>query len=84
MKAIGKYLLIRKEKEDNVKNGLIIEEDNEIRYVKAEVLDVGDDIKEILKKGDKIKFDRHATKNGVDVDGELLHVITINDVVLVL
>ena len=63
MKAVGNNIIIipEKVKTDKTKGGLlIIEKDREdIRYRKAQVVSVSDDITTI-KKDDTIFYDRHA------------------------
>lgn len=84
MQAIGNFIIIKKEKESKKIAGLDIQDDEEVRYELASVISVGDLIKG-LKEGDKIKYDKNrAQKNGITVDDTLYHVITVNDVVVVL
>jgi chaperonin GroES len=86
MKAIGKVLIIDKIKEGTTatKGGLLLAENQreDIRYIKAKVLSVGDEITG-LKEGDVIFYDRHAGHK-IDIDKDTYFVIRIIDVVVVL
>ena len=85
MKAIGNNIIITPEKISNnkTKGGLlIIEKDREdIRYNKAVIIEVSDDIK-VVKKGDKIFYDKHAG-HAINWQDDEYQVITVKDVVLV-
>jgi len=86
MKAVGKYIVINPQEEKTLttKKGLILDEANreDIRYRKGEVLNVGDDVKEI-KKGDYIYYDRHAGFK-IEIEEELFTIIKEFDIVIVL
>lgn len=86
MKAIGNNIIITPEKISNnkTKGGLlIIEKDREdIRYNKAIIIEVSDDIK-VVKKGDKIFYDKHAG-HGIEFDKEKYTIIKLQDIVVVL
>ena len=86
MKAIGKNLIIEKAKEGTTKTkgGLLLAETHrdDIRYVEANVLSIGEEI-EGINEGSKIFFDRHAGHKIV-IDKQTYHVIKIQDVVVVL
>tara|TARA_R100001463_G_scaffold66018_1_gene119374 strand:+ start:1301 stop:1561 length:261 start_codon:yes stop_codon:yes gene_type:complete len=86
MKAIGNNIIIKPEKitTDKTKGGLIIiEKDREdIRYKKAIIHSVSDDIKG-LKTDDVIYYDKHAG-HGVEFNKEKYTVIKLQDVVVVL
>tara|TARA_A100001391_G_C4960098_1_gene249668 strand:+ start:110 stop:370 length:261 start_codon:yes stop_codon:yes gene_type:complete len=86
MKAVGNNIIIipEKVKTDKTKGGLlIIEKDREdIRYRKAQVISVSDDITTI-KKDDTIFYDRHAG-HGIEFEKEKFIVIKLQDVVVVL
>tara|TARA_R110002049_G_scaffold277650_1_gene456223 strand:+ start:188 stop:448 length:261 start_codon:yes stop_codon:yes gene_type:complete len=86
MKAIGRNLIIKKDKESSTttKGGLLLAElhREDIRYRKATVLEIGDDISGV-KKGDEIFYDKHAG-HGIEINKEKLHVIKLQDVVIVL
>ena len=86
MKAIGRNLIIKKQKEGTTKTkgGLLLAEAHreDIRYVEAVLVSVGDEIVG-LNEGDSIYFDRHAGHK-IEVDKEIYHVIKVQDVVVVL
>ena len=86
MKAIGKCLVIEKIKQGTTetKGGLLLGEINkeDIRYVEASILSVGDQVS-VLKPNDRIYYDRHAGHK-IDVDEKIYHVIKEQDVVVVL
>ena len=86
MKAIGNNIIITPEKISNnkTKGGLlIIEKDREdIRYNKAVIIEVSDDIK-VVKKGDQIFYDKHAG-HGIVFDKEKYTIIKLQDIVVVL
>mgnify|MGYP003111838351 FL=1 len=86
MKAVGNNIIITPEKvkTDKTKGGLlIIEKDREdIRYRKAQVVSVSDDITTI-KKDDTIFYDRHAG-HGIEFEKKKFIVIKLQDVVVVL
>jgi chaperonin GroES len=86
MKAVGKCLVIEKIKEGTTttKGGLMLAENQreDIRYVEAKVLSVGEEVVGV-KKGDMIFYDRHAGHK-IDIDKETYHVIRLGDVVVVL
>tara|TARA_R100001015_G_C4631108_1_gene193363 strand:- start:1558 stop:1818 length:261 start_codon:yes stop_codon:yes gene_type:complete len=86
MKAIGRNLIIKKEKigAAKTKGGLLLAEKqrDDIRYVLADVVNVGDEVAGI-KENDKIYYDKHAG-HGIEYKGEKYHVIKVQDVVVVL
>ena len=86
MKAIGNNIIIKPEKitTDKTKGGLIIigKDREDIRYKKAIIFSISDDIKG-LKKDDVIYYDKHAG-HGVEFDKEKYTVIKLQDVVVVL
>jgi len=86
MKAIGKNLIIKKVKEGTTKTkgGLLLAETHkdDIRYVEAIIVSVGDEITG-LSKNDNIYYDRHAGHK-IEVDKDTYHVIKASDVVVVL
>ena len=86
MKAIGRNLIIEKAKEGTTKTkgGLLLTEKQkeDIRYTKATVLSVGDEING-LNKNDVIYFDRHAGHK-IEVENNTYHIIKSQDVVVVL
>ena len=85
MKAIGRNLIIEKEKQvtTETKGGLILAElhREDIRYTKAKIISIGDEV-EGLKESDTIFFDRHAG-HSIRWKEKLYHVIQMQDVVLV-
>tara|TARA_R100001086_G_scaffold178562_1_gene98944 strand:- start:203 stop:463 length:261 start_codon:yes stop_codon:yes gene_type:complete len=86
MKAVGRNLIIQKTKEGTTKTrgGLLLAETHrdDIRYVEAVVISIGEEIKGI-KEGSKIFFDRHAGHK-IEIEKETYHIIKIQDVVVVL
>ena len=86
MRAIGKTLLIKKIKEGTTetKGGLLLAESHreDIRYIEAIVVKVGDEVVGI-KEDDYIFYDRHAGHK-IEYNKETYHVIKITDVVVVL
>lgn len=86
MRAIGKCLIIEKAKEGitKTKGGVMLAESQkeDIRYVKAKVLHIGDEIVGV-KEGDEIFYDRHAGHQ-IEVDKDIYRVIKLGDVVVVL
>ena len=86
MKAIGRNIIIEKIKEGTTttKGGLLLAENQreDIRYVEATVLSVGEQV-EGLKEKDSIFFDRHAGHK-IEIDKKTYHVIKNQDVVVVL
>lgn len=86
MRAIGKCLIIEKAKEGitKTKGGVMLAESQkeDIRYVKAKVLHIGDEVVGV-KEGDEIFYDRHAGHQ-IEVDKDIYRVIKLGDVVVVL
>ena len=86
MKAIGRNIIIEKIKErtTTTKGGLLLAENQreDIRYVEATVLSVGEQV-EGLKEKDSIFFDRHAGHK-IEINKQTYHVIKNQDVVVVL
>ena len=86
MRAIGKCLIIDKIKEvtTKTKGGLMLAETQreDIRYIRANVLKIGDDVVGV-KEGDEIFYDRHAGHK-IEIDKDTYHVIKLTDVVVVL
>lgn len=84
MQAINYYIVIRKIKEaPKTVAGLELTEvqNDEIRYLKAEVVSVGDKAKGV-EPGDIIRYDKHAG-HGIEWKDEFYHVINLGDVVIV-
>lgn len=85
MRAVNKYLIIDRIKDEPIKkNGLILTDkhQDEIRYRKAKVRSVGTNV-EGISADDLIYYDRHAGY-GIEHENELLFVIKEQDVVVVL
>jgi len=86
MKAIGKYIVIKPIKEENVKTkgGLILADSQreDIRYRRAKVVNPGTDVK-ALKTGDEIYYDKAAGFK-IEIKKEEYKVIKEFDVVIVL
>tara|TARA_B100001287_G_scaffold52651_1_gene41489 strand:- start:2810 stop:3070 length:261 start_codon:yes stop_codon:yes gene_type:complete len=86
MKAVNRYIIIEKLKEEVKpnKSGLILTEQhqNDIRYQKAKVISVGNLI-EGLKPNIEIYYDKHAGY-GIEFDDKLFYVIKEQDVIAVL
>ena len=86
MKALGRNLIIEKIEEGTTetKGGLLLAETHkeDIRYIKAKIVDVGDELN-ILKKEDIIFYDRHAGHK-IEIENKSYHVIKSHDVVVVL
>ena len=86
MKAIGNNIIITPEKvtSEKTKGGLLlVKKDREdIRYTKATIDSVSDDIKG-LNKGDQIYYDRHSG-NIIEIDKQHFTIIKTQDIVVVL
>ena len=86
MKAIGNSIIIIPEKVsgDETKGGLLlVKKDREdIRYTKATIATVSEDIKAV-SIGDQIYYDRHAG-HVIEIDKELYTIIKVQDIVVVL
>ena len=86
MKAVGKYIIVDEIKDitTTTDGGLILGEKQreDIRYREGCVLHVGSDVV-ILKTGDSIYYDRHASFN-IELKDKVLRVIKESDVVIIL
>ncbi len=86
MRAIGKYIVIDPVKENDTvtKGGLILSEKQreDVRYRKAKVIQVGEDVKAI-SNGDNIYYDKSAGFS-IEIDKANYKVIKEFDVVIVL
>jgi chaperonin GroES len=86
MKAIGRYIIVtpinRGTKE--TKGGLFLTETNreDVRYAQAEVIYIGDQVIGLSPK-DTIYYDKTAGHK-IEIDKVPYHVITLQDVVVVL
>jgi co-chaperonin GroES (HSP10) len=88
MKAVGKAIVLRTEKEVTQKTsgGLILNEKNreDIRYRDAVVVSVGSLVPvDSIKEGDRVKYDRHSG-HVAEINGEFLTVVSIDNIVIVL
>lgn len=84
MKAINHFVIVDKIKEKPTKvGGLEVTEkqNKDVRYLRGEVVSTGNLI-EVIKKGDIIRYDKHAG-HGTEWQGKLLYVLKISDIVLV-
>lgn len=85
MRAVNFYVLVRRHKVES-KNigGLEISDslDSDNRYLKATVVSVGNQVKDVIKEDEVVYYDRHAG-HVIDHGGESLQVITAADIVLV-
>jgi len=84
MQAINYYIVIRKIKEAAKKvAGLELTEvqNDEVRYLKAEVISVGDKVAGV-EPGNIIRYDKHAG-HGIEWQDDLYHVINLGDVVII-
>ena len=84
MKAVNHYIVVEKIKQGPKKvGGLILTEDVDVdnRYVKANVISVGNLVEGIDEK-DVVYYDKHAG-HGVQYKETLYHVIKSGDVVLI-
>jgi len=86
MKAIGRNLIIKKEKQgtSETKGGLLLTENQreDLRYNKAKVISIGSEVVGV-GENDNIYYDKHAG-HGVEIDKEVFQVIKLQDVVIVL
>ena len=84
MKAVNNYIIINKikVKPKNV-SGLELTEsqDTDIRYLKGEIISVGDSVTGI-NTGDIVWYDKHAG-HGIEFDGNYYYVIKHSDVVII-
>jgi len=86
MKAVGKRLIIERMEEGTTetKGGVLLGKNHkdDIRYIKAKVISVGDEVVGV-KADDYIFYDKH---NGhkIEPDKETYYVIRLDDVVVVL
>ena len=86
MKAVGKNLIIEQVREGTTKTkgGLLLAENQreDIRYVEAVIISVGDEVKGLIKN-DTIFYDRHAGHK-IEIDKTTYRVIKAQDIVIVL
>ena len=84
MKAVNNYIIINKIKVNPKKvSGLELTEsqDTDIRYLKGEIISVGDSVTGI-NTGDIVWYDKHAG-HGIEFDGNYYYVIKHSDVVII-
>jgi len=85
MKAINHFVVINKIKEEPAKVGgleLTEKQNKDVRYLKGEVISVGDQVKELVSEGNIVRYDKHAG-HGIEWNDSLYYVIKITDIVLV-
>jgi|TARA_R100000541_G_scaffold25957_2_gene35537 chaperonin GroES len=84
MKAINYYLVVDKIKEAPKKVGgleLTETQNKDIRYLKAKVISVGDQVP-LIKEGDVVWYDKHAG-HGIEWGDKLYLVLKVPDIVIV-
>jgi co-chaperonin GroES (HSP10) len=84
MKAVNRYLVIERIKDEPTKiGGLILTEqtDEDNRYLKAKVISIGD-LVEGIKQDDIVHYDKHAG-HGIQHKDKFYYVIKQMDVVLI-
>ena len=84
MKAINYYLVVDKIKEAPKKVGgleLTETQNKDIRYLKAKVISVGDQVP-LIKEGDIVWYDKHAG-HGIEWNNKLYFVLKVPDIVIV-
>ena len=84
MQAVNFSVIIDKIKEAPKKVGgleLTEKQNTDVRYLKGEVISVGDQVPN-LKKGDIVRYDKHAG-HGIEWNEKLLFVIKAMDIVLI-
>ena len=85
MRAIGSYIVLKKQEEEvKSKSGLIMTQytDKDIRYKLAEVISAGEDVKG-LQPGDRVYYDS-AAGSDIRIDGEKLTVVADRQIVAVI
>jgi len=86
MKAVGKNIIIQKEKQgiSKTKGGLLLTEKTreDLRYNKAKVISIGSEVVGI-NKSDNIFYDKHAGHD-IEYNKNIYQVIKMQDVVIVL
>jgi|TARA_R100000231_G_scaffold137010_1_gene112909 co-chaperonin GroES (HSP10) len=86
MRAVGKNIIIKKEKQgiSKTKGGLLLTEKirEDLRYNKAQVISIGSEVVGV-KENDNIFYDKHAGHD-VEFKKEIFQVIKEHDVVIVL
>lgn len=85
MKAINHFVIVDKIKEEPAKVGgleLTEQQNKDVRYLKAKVISVGDQVKDLVSEGNIVRYDKHAG-HGIEWNDSLYYVIKITDIVLV-
>jgi len=85
MKAINHFVIVDKIKEEPAKVGgleLTEQQNKDVRYLKAKVISVGDQVKDLVSEGNIVRYDKHAG-HGIELNDSLYYVIKITDIVLV-
>ena len=86
MRAVGKNIIIKKEKQgiSKTKGGLLLTEKirEDLRYNKAQVISIGSEVVGV-KENDNIFYDKHAGHD-VEFKKEIFQIIKEHDVVIVL
>ena len=84
MKAINYYLIVEKIKEAPKKVGgleLTEKQNKDIRYLKAKVISVGDQVP-LIVKDDIVWYDKHAG-HGIEWDDQFYLVLKAPDIVII-
>ncbi len=86
MKAVGKNIIIQKEKQgiSKTKGGLLLTEKTreDLRYNKAKIISIGNEVVGV-NNNDNIYYDKHAGHD-IEYNKEIYQVIKLQDVVIVL
>ena len=85
MQAINYYIVIDKIKEAPKKVGgleLTESQNKDERYLKGEIISIGDQVPDVLKVGDIVRYDKHAGQ-GIQYNDKLYFVIKVSDIVIV-
>ena len=86
MKALGVFLVIKdieaKVKKNSIGLELTEEHRDDIRYRRAEIVSVGDDVPK-LSAGDIISYDKHAGNQLETDEDQVYKVISVRDIVVV-
>tara|TARA_R110000803_G_scaffold205642_1_gene272467 strand:+ start:437 stop:694 length:258 start_codon:yes stop_codon:yes gene_type:complete len=85
MKAVGKYIVIEQIKEKiTTESGILLtsQDSSQLRYKKGRVLVPGTDVNTV-KKDDVIYYDKRAG-HSMNLNSQMVSIITENDVVVVL
>ena len=85
MQAINYYIIIDKIKEAPKKVGgleLTESQNKDERYLKGEIISIGDQVPDVLKVGDIVRYDKHAGQ-GIQYNDKLYFVIKVSDIVIV-